>query len=107
MEKTKDGKKYLNAEEAIALLPESKLIHTLYSTEICLLGGDWDRADILQKLIEVDRIEIAGDLARSMNHGLAAYNNGARLEDVLFIETDKAKLDAFDPISEMENEDEI
>lgn len=106
MEKTKDGKKYLNAEEAIALLPESELVHTFYSIGICLVGGDWDRADILQKLTEVDRIEIAGDLARSMEHGLAAYNNGARLEDVLFIETDKAKLDAFDPIAEMENKDD-
>lgn len=105
MEKTKDGKKYLNAEEAIALLPESELIHTFYSTGICLVGGDWDRAEILQKLTEVDNIEIAGEQARSMGHGLAAYNNGARLEDVLFIETDKAKLDAFDPIAEMENED--
>ena len=106
MEKTKDGKKYLNAEEAIALLPESEFIHTFYSIGMCLVGGDWDRADILQKLTEVDRIEIAGDLARSMKHGLAAYNNGARLEDVLFIETEKAKLDAFDPIAEMENENE-
>ena len=106
MVKTKDGKKYLNVREAIRLLPESELIHTFYSTGIYLVGGDWDRADILQKLIEVDRIEIAGDSARSMKHGLAAYNNGARMEDVLFIETDKAKLDAFDPIAEMENEDD-
>ena len=104
MENTKDGKKYLNAEEAIALLPESEIIHTFYSTGICLVGGDWDRADILHKLTEVDRIEIAGHSARSMEHGLAAYNNGARLEDVLFIETDKAKLDAFDPIAETEEE---
>ena len=105
MEKTKDGKRYLNAEEAIALLPESEFIHTFYSTGMCLVGGDWDRADILQKLTKSDRIEIAGESARSMKHGLAAYNDGARLEDVLFIETDKAKLDAFDPIAEMENED--
>ena len=106
MEKTKDGKRYLNAEEAIALLPESELIHTFYSTGICLVGADWDRADVLQKLTEVDRIEIAGVSARSMSHGLAAYNNGARLNDVLFIETDETKLDAFDPIAELENGDE-
>lgn len=105
MEKTKDGKIYLNAEEAIALLPKGETIHTFYSTGICLVGGDWDRADILQKLTEVDKIEITGEQARSMGHGLAAYNNGARLEDILFIETDEAKLDAFDPIVEMENEE--
>lgn len=106
MEKTKDGKIYLTTEEAIALLPKGDTIHTFYSTGICLVGGDWDRADILQKLTEVDKIEIAGKQARSMGHGLAAYNDGENLTDVVFIETDKAKLDAFDPIAEMENEDE-
>lgn len=48
MEKTKDGKRYLNTEEAIALLPESEFIHTFYSTGICLVGADWDRTDVLK-----------------------------------------------------------
>ena len=96
MERTKDGKKFLTIEEATALLPDSETIHTFYSTGICLVGGDWDRADILQKLEEA-KIELAGDSARSLGHGLAVYKDGAKLSDVLFIETDKDKIDAFDP----------
>lgn len=102
MERTKDGKKFLTIEEAKALLPDGKTIHTFYSTGICLVGCDWDRADILQKLVEVDKIELAGDSARSMGHGLAVYKDGAKLIDVLFIETDKDKIDAFDPLEEQE-----
>lgn len=105
MERTKDGKKFLTIEEATALLPAGETIHTFYSVGMCLVGGDWDRADILQKLVEVDKIELAGDLARSMGHGLAVYKKGAKLIDVLFIETDKDKIDAFDPLEEQENED--
>lgn len=103
MEQTKDGKKFLTIEEATALLPDGETIHTFYSTGICF---DWDRADILQKLVEVDKIELAGGPARSMGYGLAAYKDGARLFDVLFIETDKDKIDAFDPLEEQEDDDE-
>ena len=98
MKKTKDGKKYLTTEEAISLLPNGETIHTFYSTGMCLVGGDWDRADILQKLVEVDKSELAGYSARSMGHGLAVYKAGAKLIDVLFIETDKDKIDAFDTL---------
>ena len=104
MERAKDGKKFLTIEEATALLPDCETIHTFYSTGICLVGGDWDRADVLQKLVEVDKIELAGDSARSMGHGLAVYKDGAKLIDVLFIETDKDKIDAFDPLEEQEKE---
>lgn len=106
MTKTKDGKKFLTIEEATALLPDSDTIHTFYSTGVCLVGADWDRADILQELAEVDKIELAGDSARSMGHGLAAYRDGAKLIDVLFIETDKGKIDLFDPLEEPEHPDE-
>jgi len=105
MKRTKDGKKFLTIEEATALLPDCEIIHTFYSTGMCLIGGDWDRADILQKLAEVDKIELAGDSARSMGHGLAVYKHDAKLIDVLFIETDKDKIDAFDPLEKQENKD--
>ena len=105
MERTKDGKKFLTIEEATALLPDGETIHTFYSTGVCLIGCDWDRADILQKLVEVDKIELAGDSARSLGHGLAVYKDGAKLIDVLLVETDKDKIDAFDPLEEQENED--
>ena len=93
MTKTNDGKKFLTVDEAVNLLPDGDTIHTFYSTGICIVGADWDRADVLQKLSESDHIEIAGEQARAMSHGLAAYNEGAELSDVLFIETDKGKLE--------------
>ena len=104
MRKTEDGKKFLTTEEAIALLPEGDEIHTFYSTGVCLVGADWERSDILQKLTESDCIELSGEQARGMGHGLAAYREGARLVDILFIETDKDKLDQFDPLVEEEDE---
>ena len=98
-------RRFITADEAIDLLPEGDSIHTFYNESFGLIGADWDRADILQKLIESDKIEITGPEARSMGHGLAVYNNDTKWQkDVLFIETDKEKLDAFDP---QENKDDI
>ena len=47
----------------------------------------------------MDTIELTGETARRMNHGLAAYNKNAKQSDVLFIETDKEKIDRFDPLT--------
>ena len=89
-------KKYLTVEQAISLLPEGEEIHTFYGG-VALIGADWEREEVLNKLKSVDKIEIAGEMARNMGHGLAVYNNDAKyISDVLFIETDKKKLDAFD-----------
>lgn len=92
-------KKYLTVEQAISLLPEGEEIHTFYGG-VALIGADWEREEVINKLKSSDKIEIAGEMARNMGHGLAVYNNDAKyISDVLFIETDKKKLDAFDPPS--------
>lgn len=94
-------RRYITAEEAISLLPEGNEIHTFYNVPFGLVGADWDRADILQKLAEADKIEIAGETARSIGHGLAVYDNDTKWQsEVLFVETDKYKLNEFDPIEE-------
>lgn len=91
-------RRFITVEEAIALLPEGDYIHTFYQMGSTLVGADWDRADILQKLTECDKIEVAGDQARAMGHGLAVYRSDAKWQsDILFIETDENKLNAFDP----------
>ena len=57
--------------------------------------------DIIDKIQKSERIEITGPNARAMGHGLALYGKNAKyLSDILFVETDKAKLDAFDPQEE-------
>lgn len=100
-------KRFLTLEQAISLLPEGDYIHTFYGG-FALIGADWERQEVIDKLKSVDKIEIAGEMARNMGHGLAVYNNDAEyMSDVLFIETDKKKLDAFDPIVENTIDKEI
>ena len=92
-------RRFITAKEAVNLLPSGDTIHTFYNEPFGLIGADWDRTDILQKLIESDKIEITGEMARSMSHGLAVYNDDTEYQsEVLFIETDKVKLDEFDPV---------
>lgn len=92
-------RKIITADEAISLLPDNDNIHTFYNLPIGLLGADWSKEDIIDKLKKVDTIELTGETARRMNHGLAAYNKNAKQSDVLFIETDKEKIDRFDPLT--------
>lgn len=92
MNKTSDTKIYITAEQAINILPEGEYIHTFYSTGI-LIGADWDRAEIIEKIKSSDILELTGETARKMGHGLAVYNKNTKyLSDVLFVETDEEKL---------------
>ena len=102
------SKKFINSDQAIALLPEGEYIHTFRNLPIALIGDDWDRAEIIELIKESDRIELAGGMARSMHHGLAVYNHDIKMQsDVLFIETDMEKLLAFDPDEEAADEGEV
>lgn len=92
------GRRYITYEEAAALLPEGEYVHTFINGGFGLMGADWGREEILDKLQHSDIIELTGTQARSMGHGMAAYNKTAKWQsDILFIETDKDKLNAFDP----------
>ena len=91
-------KRYLTAEEAIGILPDGDEIHTQVQKGNMFIGADWSREDIIDKIQKSDFREIAGPFARGMGHGLALYNRGIKWQsEILFVETDKAKLDAFDP----------
>ena len=96
-------KKILTPEEAISILPEGDYIHTFIENGIAMIGADWSREEVIDKLNRSDTIEITGENARNLGHGLAAYNDNIKYQsDVLFIETDKEKLDALDPLPEKE-----
>ena len=98
-------KKIITVDEAIKILPEDNYVHTFVNLSMGLVGADWSKEDIIDKLKSVDTIEISGDCARNMGHGLVVYNSDARWQsDLLFIETDKEKLDKFDPPKEGTNE---
>lgn len=95
-------KRFLSYEQAVSLLPEGEYIHTFTSGGM-LIGADWSRAEILEKLKKSDAIELTGEMARSMGHGMCAYNlKDGRVSNLLFIETEAAKLAKID--EECENE---
>lgn len=98
-------RRYITAKEAADLLPDGDAIHTFKAGGPMLIGTDWDREEVLNKLKTSDKIEIAGETARGLGHGIAVYNDDAKfLSHVLFIETDKEKLNQFDPPEEGESE---
>lgn len=98
-------RKYITPEEAISLLPDKDMIHTFYNHPRTLLGADWDREDIIEKLKEVDKIELTGENARKMGHGIAVYNDDIKWQsEVLFVETDEEKINAFDPMGESDEQ---
>ena len=96
-----EGEKYMRRfitpEEAEALLPDGNEVHTFYQMGNTLVGADWDKTEIIEELSRNDRIEIVGEEARSMGHGLAVYNHDTKWQsDVLFVETDTDKLKPID-----------
>lgn len=96
-------RRYVTAEEAIGLLPDGDEIHTQIQQGMMFVGADWSREDIIDKIKKSDIREITGPHARRMGHGLALYNNDAKWQsDILFVETDKERLDAFDPPEDAE-----
>lgn len=99
-------RRYITADEAIKLLPEGDTIHTFVNMPMGLIGADWDRQEVIEKLRGSDKIEITGEQARSLGHGLAAYNESIKYQsDILFIETDEEKLNEFDEPHEEEQKD--
>lgn len=93
---------FLTEQQAIELLPEGEQIHTFLNSRIALFGADWDRDEVIGKIRRSDYREVSGAVARGLKHGLALYNRGATLADVVFVETNPEKLDALYPEEEGE-----
>lgn len=79
-----DKRVILDKADAIAMLPDGDTVHTFRQGGPCLIGADWDRNDMIKAINKYD-VEITGEQARAMNHGMALY------DDIgwLFIETKK------------------
>lgn len=86
-------KKYITAEQAIGILPDSDKIHTFYNPGFGLIGANWDRAEIIDKLQKSAHLELTGPTAKGMGHGLCAYNDSKYQSKILFIETDMDRLE--------------
>lgn len=78
-------KEKIDIKKAIAMLPSSERVHTFRNSSMMLIGADWDKSDII-KAMEKYGVELSGEQAKSMNHGLV-LNDGT----YLFIETNTPK----------------
>ena len=89
-------KTYLTKEQAISVLPEGETVHT-FNPGFELVGADWSREDIIDKIQRSDVLALTGEIARSVGHGMCAYNKNTRWpSNILFIETDEEKLKALE-----------
>ena len=90
-------KAYITSEQAIGLLPSGENIHTFINGGLGLIGADWGRAELEDKLKRSECLELTGDMAKGLGHGLVAYDKSAKYQsDLLFIETDSKKLEALE-----------
>lgn len=85
-------KSYITKEQAVALLPEGETVLTFMNGGFGLVGADWSREEIIDKIEKSDVLELTGAGARGMGHGMCAYNNGAKHSDILFIQTVEEKV---------------
>lgn len=81
---------FLSYEEAVAMLPDKKDIHTFVQGGMALIGADWSRKNTLE-LLKTGHPELAGDGATSMGHGMVAFRKvdieNDNKSDPIFIET--------------------
>ncbi len=105
----------ITADEAIALLPdEQDAIHTMVQTGPTVNGMTISRSSVEERIRVASLILVSTGLARRMQHGLCVYEEmpedmvkemewatgetySRPLTRPMFVATDKAKLDAFDP----------
>lgn len=94
---------FITAEQAMKLLADGDAVHTFRQGGMMLVGTDWDRADIekLMTGLPSEQIELSGETARRMKHGVCVWD---RNENPLFVETDPDRLDCFrSEICDIEN----
>lgn len=74
----------ISFDEAKNRLPEGNKVHTYRQSGFTILGADWDKKEVL-KILKKYEIRKTGGMAKSMNHGLAIFDDSGWL----FIETKK------------------
>lgn len=94
MENKEDIKVMLTPEQAKSVLLDDESIHTFRSGRGIMIGADWSRKSILEAIDNnADKIEIGGPGCKRTGHGLVVWTSDT---DPLFIECNKAKLEALE-----------
>ena len=65
----------LTTEQALSMLGDDDSIHTFRAVGPCLVGADWDRAELVEA-IQKNRCEIGGEMCKRTNHGLVVNVDG-------------------------------
>lgn len=77
-------KKVITLEDALKCIPEGENVHTFRSGGMMMMGCDWQHESIVDALTKAPEIQVSGEFASGMGHGIAINHNGW-----LFIETVK------------------
>lgn len=72
----------ITLEKALDLIPESEYVHTFLNPNGMLIGADWSRELVIEK-IKKHGVQLSGEQATRMHHGLVIYDG----TKYIFIET--------------------
>ena len=89
-------KKYITMKQALLVINFhcSDNCHTFIVSGGGLLGADCSKSELIEACENAEAIEIAGERAKTMSHGVAVVPKGAKyMSDVVFVETDIQKLE--------------
>jgi len=83
----RDERECVTLEDAIGMLREQKnipgYVHTFRQAGPFIVGADWNRDSLIETMRRAPAIEITGEFAQKMGHGLAIEDE----RGLLFIET--------------------
>ncbi len=70
-----DEREFISLERAVSMLPDGEDVHTFRQGGPALIGADWDRNALIKHLSKhADKIELSGEMATSMKHGIAVID---------------------------------
>jgi len=72
-------------EQALDILADGEQVHTFRGGNGFMLGGNWDREDLIEAIRESERVEIGGAACQSLGHGLVVWTG----DTPLFVECKK------------------
>lgn len=93
----KTDRLFLTKEQAISLLPKGKQVHTFRNPNGMLIGCDWSKKRVIEKINDSgDKcLAIGGEASKSLKHALIIQTAG---DSPLFVETDMDKVEAIEKL---------
>jgi hypothetical protein len=83
---------FLTVDEAVSLFKSQDSAHSINVIGPMIMGFEWSIPGVRKKLAECTDLQVAGDTARGMGHGIAATEPDGQF---IFFEHDEDALTAF------------